>query len=36
MTGMNWEHGAILAGLTLIFSGLSVSLFQHRDLKFNS
>jgi ABC-2 type transport system permease protein len=32
-TGMNWGHGAILAGLTLGLIALSVVLFQRRDLR---
>jgi ABC-2 type transport system permease protein len=31
MNGMNWSHGAILAGLTVV--ALSVVLFQRRDLR---
>jgi ABC-2 type transport system permease protein len=31
--GMNWGHGAILAGLTLGLIALSVVLFQRRDLR---
>jgi ABC-2 type transport system permease protein len=33
LTGMDWGHGAILAGLTLVLVALSVGLFQRRDLK---
>ena len=33
LTGMNWGHGAILAGLTLGLVALSVVLFQRRDLR---
>lgn len=33
LTGMDWGHGAILAGLTLGLVLLSVFLFQHRDLR---
>ena len=33
LTGMNWGHGAILAGLTLGLVALSVALFQRRDLR---
>lgn len=33
VTGMNWGHGAILAGLTLGLIMLSVFLFQRRDLR---
>jgi ABC-2 type transport system permease protein len=33
VTGMNWGHGAILAGLTLGLVALSVVLFQRRDLR---
>jgi len=33
LTGMNWGHGAILAGLTLGLIMLSITLFQRRDLR---
>ena len=33
LTGMDWGHGAILAGLTLGLVVLSVALFQRRDLR---
>ena len=33
LTGMNWSHGAILAGLTLGLVLLSIVLFQRRDLR---
>jgi ABC-2 type transport system permease protein len=33
LTGMDWGHGAILAGLTLGLVTLSVVLFQRRDLR---
>ena len=33
MNGMNWSHGAVLIGLTVVLIGLSVVLFQHRDLR---
>ena len=33
MNGMNWGHGAVLTGLTVVLIGLSVVLFQHRDLR---
>ena len=33
LTGMDWGHGAILAGLTLGLVVLSVVLFQRRDLR---
>jgi len=33
MNGMNWGHGAILTGLTVVPIGLSVVLFQRRDLR---
>ena len=33
LTGMDWGHGAILAGLTLGLIVLSVVLFQRRDLR---
>ncbi len=33
LTGMNWGHGAILAGLTLGLVIMSVVLFQRRDLR---
>jgi len=33
LTGMNWGHGAILAGLTLGLFVLSIALFQRRDLR---
>jgi ABC-2 type transport system permease protein len=33
LTGMDWGHGAILAGLTLGLIALSVVLFQRRDLR---
>jgi len=33
-TGMNWGHGAILAGLTLGLVALSVVLFKRRDLRY--
>ncbi len=33
LTGMDWGHGAILAGLTLGLVALSVVLFQRRDLR---
>jgi ABC-2 type transport system permease protein len=33
MNGMNWGHGAILAGLTAILIALSILLFQRRDLR---
>ena len=31
--GMNWGHGAILAGIALVLIALSVILFQRRDLQ---
>ncbi len=31
--GMHWGHGAVLAGLTVALVGLSVVLFQRRDLR---
>ncbi|MFC1934732.1 ABC transporter permease subunit [Chloroflexota bacterium] len=34
LTGMDWGHGAILAGLTLGLVVLSVVLFQRRDLRY--
>jgi ABC-2 type transport system permease protein len=33
LTGMDWGHGAIFAGLTLGLIALSVVLFQRRDLR---
>jgi ABC-2 type transport system permease protein len=33
LTGMDWGHGAILAGLTLGLIILSITLFQRRDLR---
>jgi ABC-2 type transport system permease protein len=33
ITGMDWGHGAILAGLTLALVALSVVLFQRRDIR---
>ncbi len=33
INGMNWSHGAILAGLSIGLIGLSVVLFQRRDLR---
>jgi ABC-2 type transport system permease protein len=33
-TGMNWGHGAILIGLTLVLIALSVVLFRRRDLRY--
>jgi len=33
MTGMDWGHGAVLAGLTLVLVAASVALFQRRDLR---
>ena len=32
--GMNWGHGAILIGLTLVLIALSVVLFHRRDLRY--
>jgi ABC-2 type transport system permease protein len=36
LTGMDWGHGAILAGLSLGLVALSVILFQRRDLRYTS
>jgi len=33
INGMNWLHGAILAGITIVLVALSVMLFQRRDLR---
>jgi ABC-2 type transport system permease protein len=33
-TGMDWGHGAILAGLTALIIILSIVLFQRRDLRY--
>ena len=34
LTGMDWGHGAIFAGLTLGLVALSVVLFQRRDIRY--
>jgi len=33
MNGMDWTHGAVLAGLTLILVAIALVLFQRRDLR---
>ena len=33
MNGMDWAHGAVLTGLTVILVGIALVLFQRRDLR---
>jgi hypothetical protein len=33
MNGMDWGHGAVLAALLVVLPGLSVLLFNRRDLR---
>ena len=33
MNGMNWGHGAVLTGLTVVLVALAIVLFQRRDLR---
>ncbi len=33
MNGMDWTHGAVLTGLTVILVGIALVLFQRRDLR---